>query len=587
MNLVEKIDRALGLKVIFEAEQGQIIPRETWMTADDDTLAKLATTNSRNDFWRAVRKLGKEADDDYILAMGQEEDKTQLRAIRREARRFANERSISAPRKTKLARTDLGKTRDIIGMSPEELAAAEKTRGERPKKQYPSDTVYNVVSPDGKVIATFPSEDEATQEIAGDPEKYPGDPNEYKIEPVENQRSLSKLIDIKLPLQQGWNEDEVVSAMMPYIRSLAWKFHSDKAPYEDLIQHGAIGVLNALRTDKGEAPFGHHAWRHIKGEVRHAALTGGVVKGSTQAGGGAFGQRGPIVGYDIIYKTQDGKIESKHFPSEIKGYEDYFSKTGRMPPRTNDAGFKKAVEFSKQMQKELGAANVTPPQERRTRITSTDMPTRTKEGEGMTLGATVKGTKMRNPVYIAQTREMIKKLKAQANLTPQQEKVLDLTFGLDDPEAGVAAAPKVGEPESGEEGEPRKPGEQAGLPAPPLTAAAQRKKIPGRDVEYVREPSDVAKMLKISPEKARQHREKALGKIRASTIDTSRQLAASVADYAKKQGYQVESLDKIDNKIIKEKLAELNQLILVEEMCRQLIIQMIISGDINGTIQAA
>lgn len=587
MNLVERIDRALGLKIIFEATENQIIPREIWMTANDDTLAKLATTNSRNGFWIAVRKLAKETDDPYIIRMGKDENLEDLKAIRREARRYANERSISAPKKTKLSRTDLGKTQDIIGMSPEEIAASKTQAADRPKRTYASDTVYNVVSPDGTVVATFPTEGEARQEIAGDPDKYPGDPDDYKIQPVENQKSLSKLIDTKMPLNQGWSEDEVVSAMMPYIRSLAWKFHSDKTPYEDLIQHGAIGVLNALRTDKGEAPFGHHAWRHIKGEVRHAALTGGVVKGSTQPGSGSFGQRGPVIGFDVIYKTKDGKIESKHFPSEAKGYEEYYSKTGRMPPRSMDPGFKAATEFSKQMRAEFGAGNVTMPQERRARMTSTDIPTRTKEGEGMTLGATVKGTKMRNPVYIAQTRELIKKLKAQAQLTPQQEKVLDLTFGLDVPEAGVASAPTAGgEIETG--GEERKPGEQAGLPAPELSAAAQRKKIPGRgDIEYVREPSDVAKMLKISPEKARQHREKALGKVRTAASDTARQLAGSLADYAKGQGYQVEDLAKIDNKTIREKLDEINKLMVIEDVCRQLIIEMIVTGEINGCIRAA
>lgn len=81
-----------------------------------------------------------------------------------------------------------------------------------------------------------------------------------------------------LPLEHGWTEEEVINAMMPEIVKFAKIYATNRFEIDDGIQQGAIGVLNALRTDKGIANFASHAKNHIRTSIGRASATSGLIR---------------------------------------------------------------------------------------------------------------------------------------------------------------------------------------------------------------------------------------------------------------------------------------------------------------------
>lgn len=91
-------------------------------------------------------------------------------------------------------------------------------------------------------------------------------------------KDLSSLAKIKLPLLCGWNMDEVVIGMEPYLRKHVAKYSTNRCDFEDSMQNGAIGVIQALRTDAGYAAFATHCFRHIQTNIRRASVNSGVIR---------------------------------------------------------------------------------------------------------------------------------------------------------------------------------------------------------------------------------------------------------------------------------------------------------------------
>lgn len=503
MNFEAQLNQALGITNPISEEY---IDRSSWMTADDD-IVQGAAYGGKKRFWREIKKLAQDIGDQSLMAVanagakGELENTNQVRDImrelRKEARFFANERGIRP-----LAPTDK------IAMSPEELEAAkakrEKERAEAPPRKFLGDELYGVFDQTGKLIrGGFYNEHDAESYMNSD---LPD--GQYEIKLYENPKSLSKLKDTKLPLQHGWTVGEVVNSLYPWISRIAWKYHSQKAPYEDLVQHGAIGVINALRTDKGEAPIGSHAWRHILGEIRRAALTGGIVTSTEAPGAATFGQAGVLVGYEVKYTDESGDIQTQFFPADIQAMQKYFSEIGRTPPSTQDPSYRKAEEYKGQLVKQGIPADKIEVREKRGRLASTEAPVAGKEGgTPQTLGALLKG-KGRKPESILAQPEMVKTLMDRAKLTDKQREVVNLLFGLDVPEAGSRSPRDV-------EGE-HEPGQQAGKEpeqfVDPETGKVIRTVSRGAEKEGVfgRSIADVAKMTGKTSKAVRVIRDNAL-----------------------------------------------------------------------------
>lgn len=670
MDLLRKLDKILSIRTIREASESSVFNRNEWMSADSDKLGTVAFTNSKNSFWNALKSIATDFDDKGLLDVINRRDHPQyssiindlMRTARKEARIYAQERGATAQSRTPEAvragpliggsktplRVRQGAGRpDWLGKSKEEIEDYYRKRreeaGKKPHKEQPGDKLFGIwdktqgdwVRDDSGHIISDVSSDQLTASVLGDPEKFQ-DPDNYEIKGYDNPRSLTTLRNVKKPLEQGWTTEEVVEAMMPWIRSIAWRFHSNKTPIDDLIQHGAIAVMHALRTDKGEAPFGTYAWKRIYAEISRASLTGGVVKGGEREDDeeraaraklglskpGNFGERGPVIGYDVYWRSADGEMQKKHFPSEIKGYEQTHSDTGRAPARTNDPGFVAAKKYAGEMR---GKGVLAAVRELRSKMVSTA--TKMKGGDDeQELGSTLKGTKVRSPAIIAMHKDLLHKLMSTANLSDKERQTIDLMFGLDVPEAG-SGGPKM------RAYEPHEPGEQTGLSAYGDSEKDIRRSGAGKaakitdpktgmthDVlEIERSPADISALLGVSNERIRQLAGRAITKLKLArrnmkdlrrdvptpkaevdidkTLDYLKDVLASEVSESilirdtinilfKLHSTAMNMLDEYATKMVKGIITESEQkgtngLIELEDCLRQYIISTIISGEAN------
>ncbi len=562
MDFLEALDRAFGFKVVFEEDPREtmsVLDRNVWMTMDPDLLKKIAYTGSKKQFWAALAELGQDIDDPEILAKVKQatdaenpsEDVEFLKNVRREAKKYAGDRAISAP-------SHLGPT-EKLGMSKDEIDAyyaARRAEREKTKKKYVGDEMYGVFDKaSGKMLrGNFYNDKDAKSFMVS--ELPPG--GDYEVKLYENPKSLSKLKDLKLPLQHGWSADEVVEGFMPWIRYLSWKYRSDKAEFEDLLQQGALGVLDALRTDKGEAPIGSHAWRHILGSIRRYALTGGVMRGGEKSGG--FKQSGALVGYEISWTDASGQQQKEFFPADISALAKGFSpETGRTPPSTMDPGYRKAEAFKGQLIQSGVPEDKIQLRERRGAMASADAPMRGGEGEA-SLGSTLKATRAKKPAYVAQQKDLVKKLIDRAKLSDKQRKVLEMTFGLDVPEAGLSAP--------GAEGA-HPPGEQAGG-APEASEHGQMGKVHTTGVlggSEERGPTEIARILGLTPKAVRELRDRALLAIHRAAQEMSGELQQRGLIQKPEELAATEALLKKVN--------------IIEEIARHHLVLSIVTGEIN------
>jgi RNA polymerase sigma factor (sigma-70 family) len=556
LDFIETLSRTLGLSCVFEAADPIVFSRSEWLTIDDTIVRALAYSKSRRHFWRNVAALGTDADDSTLIhaanraLRGEYEDMELLRLIRHEAKEIASDRgimpSIHVP------------ATDILALSPEEREAYyTKMRAQHalaaPKKFF-GDDLYGIYDSAGKQIrGGFATEAEAQlYQTANLPAGI------YIIRKYENPKSLSKLKETRFPLKHGWAEDEVVQAFMPVIRKLAWKYHNLKAPYEDLMQHGAIGVLNALKTDIGDAPIWHHAWRHILGEVRRAALTGGIIRGGEHLKGAAgFAQMGGLLGYDVNWPGITGMAQTKFFPSSPKAFEKHYAGiTGRSPPRTMDPAFREAQAFATHLTREEGVSeDEIEIRERRSGMTSADVPMGKGEERPTTLAATLRATRTHRPEYIAQQRELLALMMDKAKLTEHEKQIITLYYGLDEPAARLGAMPPPG-------------AEKPGRPPEKISAARTVTRGAEKEGAVERGPAEIARILGVSERAVRVGRDKALLKLLKASGEYSTEL--------QKKG------------LIKkpEELAATESLIrnvaLFESHFRNHVIYLLITGSING-----
>jgi hypothetical protein len=90
-------------------------------------------------------------------------------------------------------------------------------------------------------------------------------------------KNLSSLGKIKHPLLYNWSQEELIEALSPYIGDNAKKYSSNRCTLSECKQEGAFGVMMAVRTDAGIAPFANHAYSRIRTSIRRPAAESGVV----------------------------------------------------------------------------------------------------------------------------------------------------------------------------------------------------------------------------------------------------------------------------------------------------------------------
>ena len=454
-----------------------------------------------------------------------------------------------------------------------------------PAAKSPTAQFYGVYDQTGKRLkGGFTSEAEAAAYVKSNPigkktgQPLIADPANVKIAPYANEKTLDVLKSLRRPMDHGWSTDEIVAAMKPYIYKFVNMYPSSKDEKEDLAQQGAMGVLHAIAKDKGIADFASHAARYIKGSIDRYVNKGGVVGGSEVAGGGGLGQKGGNTGYIVLWRSSpEEEVQSKIFPADPSAFRAHFSKTGRAPARSLDPGFQKAVAFANELK---AAGNVVAVKDHRGGMGSLDKPLGGEAGREPTLGGALPARGTRTPLKIAMDKEQLAQVMAAADLTPQQRKVTELTFGLDVPSSGASGeagewgspearvAGRMGPPESGEE--TRQPGTQSGKTPEEMGINPQQAiqnpefETEAGKTEIARGPVDIARMLGISTEKVRQHRARALQKLQAA---------------ADKLGFlQLRRETETGEESTAESFRH------IERVCARLLCEMIFSGEINDVI---
>lgn len=142
-----------------------------------------------------------------------------------------------------------------------------------------------------------------------------GSESEARIEAIrlaselEDPLTLETLGCLKRPVEHGYSEWDVCSAMEPFIRKHNYKYCSEFFPEEDGLQHGYIGVIQALRTDRALAPFSTHAFRHTQTNVRRSVSNSGLIRHG-ERDGDFHGTKGILLGVDDDGNKIYGRLQS-------------------------------------------------------------------------------------------------------------------------------------------------------------------------------------------------------------------------------------------------------------------------------------
>ena len=147
---------------------------------------------------------------------------------------------------------------------------------------------------------------------------------EQAIEIAENLNrplTIEILHKVKRPVECGYTDEEVCLAMDPYNASQAHKYCSKyHYPVEDGMQHGYIGILKAIETDRAIAPFSQHAFWNIRTHIRRAVFTSGLIRKGEREND-MFGNTGVEIGRD-----EDGeKIFNRLQSAEVKISDESFN----------------------------------------------------------------------------------------------------------------------------------------------------------------------------------------------------------------------------------------------------------------------
>ena len=89
---------------------------------------------------------------------------------------------------------------------------------------------------------------------------------------------LDSLNVIKHPLLYEWTKDQIVVAMEPYIGDNVAKYMTSKSDNEECTANGKIGLLEAIRTDAGIAPFATYAYDRIRTRIRRHSAQSGLIR---------------------------------------------------------------------------------------------------------------------------------------------------------------------------------------------------------------------------------------------------------------------------------------------------------------------
>lgn len=93
---------------------------------------------------------------------------------------------------------------------------------------------------------------------------------------------------VKLPLENGWTAEEVISALKPTIIHFAKYYATPTFSVEEGIAECMTGVMTALKNDKGLAPFSSHAYRYLSTSVQRGAGKASNISGVPQTKGGKY-----------------------------------------------------------------------------------------------------------------------------------------------------------------------------------------------------------------------------------------------------------------------------------------------------------
>ncbi len=430
-----------------------------------------------------TQKTKKEADP-VTLALANTSNVNIWYKLRQEAKEAAQRRIALAPKGSELRKRRLPISDKLFTSDADQEQYAKKKAADMaasPKKYY-GDYLYGIFDKTtGQQV--YPREGEAG---ANDPqfrsemkpqaillrpvlprglrEVLPGDRSNYEVKEYVNPKSLTKLRTVKKPLEHGWTQEEVLTAMgyptaannykprgplMRLVRKYLpyhVRINTDKSNIEDLnydlLNAGAIGIIDALRTDTGTAPFAGYAYRPMENEISKDANSGGFSGGDRKKG---FGRKGPATGWMVRW-TENGIPQQMAFPSEISRYSELSSSdkmksaTGeRTPPPTMDPSKSKADAFAAEVQAELTAKGQ--PADVKVKEYRAKLTTGLETGASLSGGEKDKEVvgrgsthKIRTPATIAQQRDMIDYLVNRANLTDMQRKVIAMRYGLDMPD---------------------------------------------------------------------------------------------------------------------------------------------------------
>lgn len=84
-------------------------------------------------------------------------------------------------------------------------------------------------------------------------------------------KALKDLKGVVDPISKGWTEEEIISALKPTLIAAARKYATPTFSQDEALLAAMEGVFDALRTDKGIAPFTTHVFPAIKSKTMRSA----------------------------------------------------------------------------------------------------------------------------------------------------------------------------------------------------------------------------------------------------------------------------------------------------------------------------
>jgi len=84
-------------------------------------------------------------------------------------------------------------------------------------------------------------------------------------------KTLNDLKGVKDPLNKGWTLEEVISALKPTLIAAARKYSTPNFGQDEALLAAMEAVIDAVKSDKGLAPFTSHVFPYIMSKTKRAA----------------------------------------------------------------------------------------------------------------------------------------------------------------------------------------------------------------------------------------------------------------------------------------------------------------------------